>query len=145
MEKVLKYANWFIKKGIEANSPIDQMKVQKLLYFAYGWYLKLTGKKLFEQRFEAWMYGPVVNELYHYLKIYGSSKIDTPLPSSQAIEEELEDFFESVWSTYGDMSAVDLMKLTHEKKSPWAKAYIPGIWINNYIKDEDIKESFKNI
>ncbi|WP_366513810.1 type II toxin-antitoxin system antitoxin SocA domain-containing protein [Planktotalea sp.] len=44
------------------------MKLQKLVYIAYGWHLALSGKKLFTEEIEAWKHGPVVPSLYHEFK-----------------------------------------------------------------------------
>src|SRR5687768_9300066 len=68
-------ANFFIQKGIEAGNPIDQMKVQKLVYFAHGWYLAITNQPLINEAIEAWRFGPVIPSLYHSLKHSGNQAI----------------------------------------------------------------------
>lgn len=42
---------------------IGAVRLQKLVYFSFGWYAHLTGAKLFAQRFYAMSYGPVVSDL----------------------------------------------------------------------------------
>ena len=42
---------------------VDKMKLYKLCYFAQGWNLAWTGRRLFPEDFQAWTYGPVPVEL----------------------------------------------------------------------------------
>jgi hypothetical protein len=46
------------------DKPISTMKLQKLVYFAQGWSLGLTGKPLFDDESEAWASGPASPALY---------------------------------------------------------------------------------
>jgi uncharacterized phage-associated protein len=39
---------------------ISNLKLQKLLYYAQGFYLAIYGKALFEEDIVAWEHGPVV-------------------------------------------------------------------------------------
>ncbi|EGT1937145.1 DUF4065 domain-containing protein, partial [Listeria monocytogenes] len=70
-------ANWFLAK--ESMTP---KKLQKMLYYAYAWTLTLTNEKeddlsnkLFPEKFEAWVHGPVIPEIYHEYKRYGYTNI----------------------------------------------------------------------
>jgi uncharacterized phage-associated protein len=52
------------------------MKLQKLLYFTQGFYMKNNSKqKLFTEHFEAWVNGPVIPIVYGEYKYYGTSTI----------------------------------------------------------------------
>lgn len=42
---------------------IPSVKLQKLVYYVFGWYGRLTGEELFGQTFYAMKHGPVVSEL----------------------------------------------------------------------------------
>ena len=71
---VFDVANWFLSK--ESMTP---KKLQKLVYYAYSWYLTLVNEskddltaKLFTSRLEAWVHGPVFPELYQKYKGYSS-------------------------------------------------------------------------
>ena len=66
MYNVFDVANWFISKG-----DISPKKLQKLVYYAYAWYLTFMNdsdnelnNRLFEDRAEAWIHGPVFPKLY---------------------------------------------------------------------------------
>jgi len=49
----------------------EPVKLQKILYILYIEYLKETDKKLFEDEFEAWVYGPIIPRLNLFIENYG--------------------------------------------------------------------------
>jgi uncharacterized phage-associated protein len=134
-------ANEFIKLAREANKPISPMKLQKLVYFAHGWYLAFMGKPLINEPVEAWKFGPVIPSLYHSLKAYGNRDVtdaltDNPWDSlldhaygsheysvdngPDPQENELaKQFIKRVWDVYSGFSAVQLSNLTHNEDAPW--------------------------
>lgn len=57
-------------------APVSNLKLQKLVYFAYSDYLEKTSKKMFQEKIIAFKYGPVVEEVYHLYKDYGRSEIE---------------------------------------------------------------------
>ncbi|WP_375317800.1 Panacea domain-containing protein [Spiroplasma endosymbiont of Virgichneumon dumeticola] len=56
---------------IEKYKIMFSVKLQKVLYFLYLKYLKETGKKLFNDEFEAWVYGPVIPKIFNYIRENG--------------------------------------------------------------------------
>src|ERR1700678_4090164 len=78
-------ANEFIRLARDSNRPLSPMKVQKLVYFAHGWFLAFTGKPLINEPIEAWQFGPVIPSLYHSLKGYGTKEI-TELLSNDPLD-----------------------------------------------------------
>ena len=126
-------ANFFIDKArsLERND-LDQMKLQKLLYYAQGWSLGLTGRRLFGDRIEARARGPVVSaideEFGHYNDIAierlaeeytyehdGNVKLFQPVVIDPAALKILE----AVWRTYKNYSGSELSAMTHRSGSPW--------------------------
>ena len=93
MAKVQDVAKFFI--GL-ANEQAEQnqgdlmtnLRLQKLLYFAQGWYLARYGKPLFSDEIEAWTYGPVVPEVYQTYKPNGKDGIEGTLPDAGAFTED---------------------------------------------------------
>ena len=72
-------ANTFIEK-FGSISGIEHMKLQKLVYCSYGWWLTyygLDGIKLTEDGPEIWRHGPVFPELYQAFKVFGRKPITT--------------------------------------------------------------------
>ena len=72
-------ANYFLALVDEdAGDTISNMKLQKLVYYAQGFYLALYGKPLFPERIEAWDQGPVIPELYRRFEKFGAKAIEKP-------------------------------------------------------------------
>ncbi len=69
-------ANWFIDKAQKSSQTLSHMKLQKLVYLAYGWYYAYYGRPLFLETISAWDHGPVVDALYSVFKKFGSKNID---------------------------------------------------------------------
>jgi uncharacterized phage-associated protein len=145
-----------IKRGIEEQNFIDPMKLQKLLYIAQGVYLAQNEEPLFQEKIEAWKFGPVVPSVYQAYKFYGSEKITDLkrlydfLPSEQ-LEQEAEkldsnvnDIIDKVWDTFKDTAPIKLSSWTHIDGSPWHRNYRPGV-SGVVIPNEDIKEYFSGI
>lgn len=61
-------ADYIILYFQEHGEPLTNLKLQKLLYYAKGWYLALYDKPLFNDKIEAWVHGPVVPSIYHAFK-----------------------------------------------------------------------------
>ena len=142
-------ANFFLDAAEAENMPMTQLKLLKLVYIAYGWYLALTGERLFREPIEAWKHGPVVRSLYHEFKHFRKDPIsgrsedidldtwDTVAPRIPASDEDTTLILHKVWAAYRRFRAWDLREKTHEAGGPWAKVYQPemeGI----PLKDEDI-------
>jgi uncharacterized phage-associated protein len=110
---------------------IDQMKLQKLLFYAHAWHLAYDKGALFENDFEAWPWGPVVRDVYMQTKDYGRSRVTSPIteftwqngqPVVQApsgVSEQLKPFIRSVWDTLKVYDGVQLSNSTHDRGEPW--------------------------
>lgn len=103
-------------------SPLTQMYVHKLLYYAQGWALATAGRAVFESRIEAWKNGPVVPEVYPVFKSYKRGVI----PESEAIDGSTlsaddRAIAQMVWRSYRGYSASGLRNRTH-RELPWKSA-----------------------
>ena len=100
--------------------PMSHKKLQKLCYYAEAWYLTLTGNKLSNSEFQAWVHGPVSPELYDQYRMYGLSQIQQQreLPRTITTNKRIFDFLSKIDKIYGDMSANELEVLTHSE-DPW--------------------------
>jgi len=122
-------ANYFLLRGKREDVPIDPMKIQKLVYFAHGWQLAISGKPLIDERVDAWPFGPVIPTLYHEFKQYGSRTIQGPATEWDGISSvptvvRTEDpqtlaLLDKIWEIYGGLSGIQLSNMTHEKDTPW--------------------------
>ncbi len=128
---------------LASNQPqndITNMKIQKLLYYAQGTHLALHNERLFAQDIEKWQYGPVVPEVYHTLKQYGSNVIQLPhVVSFDHLSEPQLKTLQMVYEFFGQFSAIKLMNLTHDE-APWN-----SVEMNEIIPTEIITDFFNTI
>jgi len=148
-------ANYFLDVSDHDNRPITQMKLHKLVYIAYGWYLALTNDKLFNDRIEAWEHGPVIKGLREEFKNFGRDPItvksigfdwetlEESEPRIPSDDNDTHAVLEKVWESYKKFSAATLRNKTHEKGSPWYLAYDGGAGYGVEIDDEEIKQHYK--
>lgn len=123
---------------LSKNADLTDIQVQKLVYYAYSWYMvKNSGKKLFDEKPEAWVHGPVFRSLFYAMKDYKNfinfTEIDT-------IGKGVSDFLEIIFDVYGKYSGNELEKLTHSE-TPWIKARVglaPYELSTRNIDDEEI-------
>ena len=153
----LAIANFFIRKSIKEKRPISQIKLQKLIYFAHGFYLAVKEKPLVNEKIEAWQYGPVVPLIYHRFKNWGNSPIRRVLiekSDNLLISEDVVEFLDLVWHKFAGYSASELVDMSHEKDGPWHKSIekskalvgfvVPNIVINNLEIYHYFREKFVN-
>lgn len=100
-------------------APINNLKLQKLLYYCQAWHLGIYDKPLFHDRIEAWIHGPVVPFVYRAYKAFQWSPIT--VDSGSTLPGECGDHVESVLKAYGSFSAWELERLTHSE-NPWKQA-----------------------
>jgi uncharacterized phage-associated protein len=140
---ILDYAKKTLNKE-ESYYDVSNMKLQKLLYYLYSKYFVLTGKSLFQNKFEAWPHGPVYPEVYAEYKRFGNQNIE--INNVSKIKFSLEDrkTMERVLKDYISASAFDLREQSH-KELPWKRAILrskkSGI---NKILDIDMVKEFTN-
>ncbi|MFC7552646.1 Panacea domain-containing protein [Pseudoroseomonas wenyumeiae] len=136
-------ARYFLAKADpEAGDAISNLKLQKLCYYAQGFHLALYDRPLFEERIEAWQHGPVVPDLYHEYKSYGSASIPVPQDLDRAsYPEDVRELLDEVYSVYGQYSAWKLRNMTHEER-PWIDAHQAGGAI---IEHQAMSEYFKTL
>lgn len=137
-------ANAFIDIAAENGFYLTNLKLQKLVYFAHGWYLAFTDKPLISEDVQSWQYGPIIHDLYNSLKHYGSRPITKKILTDQYIVQGSEDwnFIKSVYSKYAMFSPAQLVALTHEPGSPWEQ-FGAGQNCFQIIPVEAIKSYFK--
>lgn len=155
MYSVMDVARYVINYSNEKGYKITNLKLQKLLYFIQAIFLTNKDYQCFEERIEAWDYGPVVPDVYKEFKKYGSSsiptissysvfneetwKIEEHTVDSNLICEEDRILIDGVIDHFSNKTANDLVNLTH-KQSPWRDVYKK--WSNEEITPESIKEYF---
>ena len=113
-----------LQTDAEKGDIISNLKLQKLLYYTQGYHLAFFDTVLFNNNLEAWMYGPVVPEVYHRFKDnrgYGIT-LDPKQVEEIELEPDVENMFNQVIQEYGKFNAVKLMDMTH-MEPPWKEAF----------------------
>ncbi|CAL28426.1 MULTISPECIES: Panacea domain-containing protein [Staphylococcus] len=136
-----KIVEWFLSQ--QSMSP---KKLQKMLYYAQAWCVTLSNEtseeienKLFDDKFEAWVHGPVIPEVYQTYKKYGYNNIPK-IDENIQLEEDIEDVLIQVMDVYGNFNGNQLENITHQEK-PWIDArigYSPLENCNEIITEEEM-------
>lgn len=108
-----------VAKEILTHGSMTQKKLQKLCYYAQGWYLGITGNKLFNEELQAWVHGPVSPVLYSEYRDYGFNQI--PQEKVSHASDELKNLINQIYRIYGELDGDQLEYLTHKEK-PWIEA-----------------------
>ncbi|MRI62552.1 DUF4065 domain-containing protein [Ornithobacterium rhinotracheale] len=113
MYKAREIAVFFIEKGV------TPLQLQKLLYYSQVWFFVREKRKLFSDEIQAWIYGPVVREVWEQLRFIRHSDI---IVRGRLGFSDLQDdtvlFLNEIWNSYGHLSGAQLVDLTHSEL-PW--------------------------
>ena len=91
----------------EFDEKIDEMKLQKLMYFAQRESLIRTGEPLFEGDFYGWRFGPVLKELRTPYKEESFAPVD-----GDAMGED-KPILDEVFKAYAPKDSWSLSRLSH--------------------------------
>ncbi|ESU31292.1 hypothetical protein G3A_17490 [Bacillus sp. 17376] len=138
-------ARYFISLS-EPSTPfaITPLKLQKLIYYAQGWYMAFKGEALYEDELKAWEHGPVVPELYYdyrhlgYLTIH-PEPFENRINGKRIFTKTQLELLQEVWEAYGEYDGKYLEELTHQE-DPWLNTNH-----NQTIEKTRIKKYFKSL
>lgn len=142
MEKIINVAQYiFIEYKRVTEEIIDEMKLQKLLYFSQRETFAILNQPLFNEVFEGWKYGPVSREVR---TVFTEDGINA---QTEDIKSESKYIINNIIQEYGALASWKLSALTHKETS----------WLNSRkglkkeengnveIKMEDIREDAKKV
>lgn len=139
-------AKYLLDLAKSEGKTIAPMKLLKLTYIAHGYNLGFNKGPLIENSVQAWKYGPVIPELYHATKKFGSFPVDgelIDLLSTQELKDEDKHFISLIWNSYKHLGGLQLSTLTHQPETPWAKTYDGGYHKN--ISNEVIQDYYTKL
>lgn len=155
-------SNHLVALAHQHGEAVTPLKLQKLVYFAHGWYLALKEQPLLKERVQAWKYGPVVPELYHALKVSGGGAVSgpatmltieresngelcvrrtTPDIADGAAENDVEftkALLHKIWDVYGNYSATVLSNATHAPGTAWSVTWDAAKGARNVVIPDDL-------
>ncbi len=152
----VKVANTFVERFGE-DGTISHMKLQKLCYYAYGWWLALcpNDPPLMQSKPQVWKLGPVFQPVYSAYASHRSSQILAnqiksvgPFRSAETISRS--DNYESqiidwIWGRYGHFTGIQLSDMTHEPGTPWHKKVVEKNFVVprfTELTDDEIRPYF---
>lgn len=141
MYSALEVSRYVIWREAKCRRGVNNIRLQKLLYFIQAQFLVDTHEPCFDDKIEAWDVGPVVPVVYHVYKYFGSSsiplqfirEIDCPLLSDDAAM-----LIDRILDRCGDYSTIALMDITC-KQTPWINGDKRP---SSLITNEDIRKFF---
>lgn len=113
--KLIRIANFFIRKSKEDKIPLSRIKLQKLMYYAYGAHWIWHDKELFQSPFYVGKYSAALPELVPLIDAQNADPIfiTQEIGCTQDIaylNEEEEDTVGEIWRLYakrGDFNFID--------------------------------------
>lgn len=145
MDTAKNIANYMLSKKV-----LTPKQVQKLLYYAYSLYLikyndcynENNMNRLFEDKIEAWAHGPVIRNVYDYIKAVAlSNQLVVCNKTIKLCDTKTENFIDKVLNVYGQYSGYELELMTHSEL-PWQEAMNFGQ--NTVISDKTIYDYYSN-
>ena len=128
----------------ESGNTISDLALQKLLYYAQGYYIACFNKPLFKENIEAWEHGPVIREVYKEYKKYDYK----PIPKYKFTKDEKKQFSEEeksiiefIFDKLSGYPAKQLEYKTHRER-PWLETYSRNEK-NKVITYDKLKNSFE--
>lgn len=119
-------AQFLIDKGNQSNTPISNLQLQKILFFAWRDYYSRTKEYLFEEQIEAWQYGHVVPDVYYEYSRYSAMKLifryKTPIENCASDSNFLTD----ILLRYANLPISKLVNESHMSNGSWDKIYDPN-------------------
>jgi gp27 len=142
MEKIINVAQYIFNEYKRVTEEIiDEMKLQKLLYFSQRETFAILNQPLFNEVFEGWKYGPVSREVR---TVFTEDGVNA---QTEDIKSESKYIINNIIQEYGALASWKLSALTHKETS----------WLNSRkglkkeengnvkIKMEDIREDAKKV
>lgn len=151
---------YLLKKAEEEGQGLTPLQINKLVYICHGWALGMLDRPLIDNQsgqIQAWKYGPVVRNVYDYLKHWGSQKItynslfdyfgtgvenvvSQKLADLERNDPELWKLLHVVWYVYGGIDGGQLIALTHQKGTPWDLEVKRNFW-GQVVREVPIPDS----
>ncbi|MDI9409246.1 MAG: DUF4065 domain-containing protein [Candidatus Pacebacteria bacterium] len=133
---------------LAAKGEMSAARLQKLVFYCQAYSLAWDGVPLFDNRIEAWIFGPVIPDLYNSHEDYTDVKLDffKTFPAAQLSENEI-DSIDAVLDGIGDRTGQWLSDLSHTE-DPWIdarKGLDENVNGTNLISHESMKSYYSQV
>lgn len=141
-------ANFSLDFGDSKGRPISHLCLHKIIYFCHVWSLVELGQPLVREKFAAWKYGPVLQNLYRQFEscenypIHQRATVLNPLTGIREVahymfDSAIEQFLRRTLEVYTRLTSTELIDLAHIPNGPWHQVWNhsglsnPGMLIDN--------------
>lgn len=134
--------------------PMSHLKLQKLLFYCDAYHLARFGVELVEDKFEAWVHGPVSRRVYDALKQHSKLHDDvtyTPSENSSNVDSifselasEQQEWLSIILEDLSQWTGIQLEIATHSER-PWQVArvgYHPSDKCSQLISKKETKSFY---
>ncbi|MFW6024951.1 MAG: Panacea domain-containing protein [Candidatus Woesearchaeota archaeon] len=121
----LDVAKYVINKSAVENCPINNLQLQKILFFLQRKYLVENSRVLFTDEIQAWQFGPVVPEVYYHYCGFGSMAITMNYEIN--IDADDASQIDTVVEEKRCKNPWDLVEETHSEGKAWNTVYRSGL------------------
>lgn len=133
--------------------PMSHLKLQKLLFYCDAYHLAYFDAELVNDKFEAWVHGPVSKKVFDFLKdksllyadLHFSGDAEHTMSSYLKLTTDQRDLIDDVLSVLSLWSGMQLETATHREK-PWQEMRVDlgiGDKCNREISKETTKVFYK--
>ena len=120
---VFEIARYIIYHETQSGRYVNNLRLQKLLYFVQAKYLVEKEKPLFEERMEAWNFGPVVPKVYREYSYYGLNHIFCYDETDDfLIDSDTKKIINSMLDSCSEYATSTLVDIIHGQE-PWIHAH----------------------
>ncbi len=135
--KALDLANYIVSKCIQDEYPISNLQLQKIMFFIQKDFLQNDLGPAFDERIEAWQFGPVVPIAYNKYCCFGGMPITIQEESSFIPKQN--DLIDSIIKEKRMLRPWDMVEMTHKRDGAWDKVYNYGDGLYGIIGTDMIK------
>lgn len=124
----------------ELNKPINNLKLQKILYYIQGMHLRIKNKPLFHNIIEAGEYGAIIPDIYYCYYRFVTNPITGIIPKENNIFNN--DEMKIMRAVVDETIDRDIWELVHKicSETPWKNNFVKGY--SNEILMSDMEDYF---
>lgn len=160
MYDVRDIANFILEFAEGRGLKLTNLALQKLLYFAHGWFYAIYEEPLIKNKFEAWKYGPVQRVIYDQFKSFRDAPLrdiratyinpltGDPVYREPHIDLDHGNLVRGVLEKYERFTASQLVEASHVEDGPWEYVWQQAedsIYPGMKIPDALILDHFKRL
>lgn len=143
MYKALDIAKYIVTKCSEDDMPVNNLKLQYLLFFAQRKYLRRHGIPLFKDDITARKFGPSIPDVYYCYSIYAGNPIDMTFNKVPELPDMDRALIDSVIEESRDRSLSDMIREVQAEGGAWDRTFRNGEGDRHIIPLRQIAEEYE--